>query len=833
MIKNNIKIILLFVSVLFIFFIKPIYYGLSLSPVESLYYIDNVYKGLYSEMSSVPFNELLFDLVFQMYPWQHYANESIQNGAIPLWNPYSLAGSPFLANSQSSIFEITKIISYILKISAKDFMLFSSFISLFMAGIFAYAFARSSNISKLGSVISGITFMLSGPIVVWMGYPLVSVIIWLPLLLFCVNKIVIQAKYIWSIILAIAIGFQFFGGNPEISWFILVITLLYSLFQLTKLKLYRNNFKIILQKFCILFLSLIIGIAVASVQIFPTIEFLKQSEAFAVGRGGLASSSFSMAVINEWNGWHDISSIKRAFDNLIILLYPDFFGNPVTENFWGSGNYSENALYVGIIPLIFALYAVLDVLRKKKRDKGREDVIFWLTTALFSFGIFSSLPFFRAISHLPIFNLAASGRLRFIFVFALAILAGYGVDYFLNKKSNHKKKLISLNVIYFILAAFISIFVLMRKYFSMPNLSKNNFIQENIFLLAIFILFNVIIYKLLVSKQHSRGYNLAKVLLIFLIAAELIFCGQKYHPAIDRKFVYPKTRAIEFLQNNIGNHRFTSYKENLDSSRSSLLPNESIIWKLQDVRGYEVIKIKRYEAFEKYFGGLDSRYTYKYFNDKIFDILGVKYFLQGKNDPENSRLEKMDNISLVYEDNLTKIYENENVMPRAFTVFNYIQTYDYKNAADAFMEESFNPRATASIEADKNKLLLYNDIRNISAIYEAAKIVYYKPSEVKIEINNKTDGFLILTDAYYEGWHAYLDGNETVIYPTDVAFRGIFVPKGKHEVIFRYNPETFNFAAKISLAALIFCVLSIFIYLARNKIYKIITWKKKREYTCL
>jgi len=68
---------------------------------------------------------------------------------------------------------------------------------------------------------------------------------------------------------------------------------------------------------------------------------------------------------------------------------------------------------------------------------------------------------------------------------------------------------------------------------------------------------------------------------------------------------------------------------------------------------------------------------------------------------------------------------------------------------------------------------------------------------------------LVLTDTFYPGWKAYIDGEETKIYPTDIAFRGIFVPKGKHDIVFRYKPESFYYSVYISIVTLVVSLLLI------------------------
>ena len=55
-----------------------------------------------------------------------------------------------------------------------------------------------------------------------------------------------------------------------------------------------------------------------------------------------------------------------------------------------------------------------------------------------------------------------------------------------------------------------------------------------------------------------------------------------------------------------------------------------------------------------------------------------------------------------------------------------------------------------------------------------------------------------MSDTFYPGWKAYVDERETKIYRADYAFRAIFVPSGKHTVIFSFNPKSFKIGAIIS-----------------------------------
>mgnify|MGYP001439633678 CR=1 FL=1 len=132
-----------------------------------------------------------------------------------------------------------------------------------------------------------------------------------------------------------------------------------------------------------------------------------------------------------------------------------------------------------------------------------------------------------------------------------------------------------------------------------------------------------------------------------------------------------------------------------------------------------------------------------------------------------------------------KIYENVNVLPRAFITNNVHWTPNTaegtETALNLMRQPSFDPREQITLAGD-----------GVSMDHQSAEntvtIADYTPERVVIDVETAADGYLLLTDAYYPGWRATIDGAPTTIYRADVMFRAVFVPAGAHEIVYTYDP---------------------------------------------
>src|SRR5262249_28245710 len=64
------------------------------------------------------------------------------------------------------------------------------------------------------------------------------------------------------------------------------------------------------------------------------------------------------------------------------------------------------------------------------------------------------------------------------------------------------------------------------------------------------------------------------------------------------------------------------------------------------------------------------------------------------------------------------------------------------------------------------------------------------PTQTVVNVTARSDGYLVLTDTYYPGWHASVDGTEQSIVRADLLFRAVALPAGTHTVRFWFDPPS-------------------------------------------
>jgi Bacterial membrane protein YfhO len=157
-----------------------------------------------------------------------------------------------------------------------------------------------------------------------------------------------------------------------------------------------------------------------------------------------------------------------------------------------------------------------------------------------------------------------------------------------------------------------------------------------------------------------------------------------------------------------------------------------------------------------------------------------------------------------------QILHNTRALPRAWLVTE-AEAVDSEEALRRIRGEGtikFDPRRTALLEVRPTELppLPGGDVRPEST----ARITSYEPNHLVIETSAPTTTVLVVSEIFYPGWAASVDGQPTSINATDYLLRGVALPAGPHKVEMRYTaPAARNGAIISALTLLVLCALAV------------------------
>lgn len=782
--KNFLLIFILFILVSSLFFYKLFIFQKIPFPGDLLiseYGPWKNYSFLGYNPGTYPNKGQYFDTIRQIYPWKTISVAVLKNFQIPFWNPYNFSGAPLLANFQSSVFYPFNIFYFLLPQEISWSLLI--ILQVILSSIFTYLFLKEIGVSTMGAFLASIAFSYSLFTTVFLEYNIIiQTILWLPLTLYLFEIFLRKKNYFTNILLALSIVCSLLAGHIQIFSFSLVFIFLYMFFRIISSKK-EEKLRDILFYSVLIILSLGLGFF----QILPTLELISNS----------ARSFQELGFLKD--------KLLIQPSQLILFLSPDFFGNPATRNYLLSDSYPGNALYIGIFPLVFAAIGILN-LRKisfvKYFSVFSLVLLFFLTRNPLS-EIFYSVK-------IPFFSTGSPNNAIFLLSFSLAIVSGFGFDYFIAKKE--KRNLLPL---IFFLFIFLAIWIAVL--FFHIQISNKNFIFSTVIL---FLAFGIFFINFIFKKS-----KILPILIIIITVFDLFYFFQKFNSFVPKSLVFPSVKVIDFIKENGKIDRFWGY------GSANIEANFATQYSIFSPDGYDPLYPKRYGEFiqSSKNGKIVDSFTNQTRSDavilpgygetdlaenryrlKVMDVLGVKYVLDGAGNPSSEKTFPVDRFKIVFENNGWRVFENLKASPRIFLSSNYKLFNNKEDFEKIFFSSDFDPSKTILLEENPPAGLENSSLNKI-------KIISYTPNKIILDVENNSNQLLFISDTYYPGWKAFVGGSETKIYRADYAFRSVYVPKGKHQISFIYYPNLFKLGIYISVLSFFAILFEIFIF---NKIKK-------------
>ncbi len=715
--------------------------------------------SMYSQFGQPVKNGAMPDVITQIYPWRHVVMDSWKNRQIPLWNMYSFGGTPLLANYQSAVLSPLNIIFLIFPfVDAWSLLVL---LQPLLVGIGMYLFAKHVGVSKGGSLLSSISCMFCGFIVVWMGYGTLGyALAFLPYALLGIQGFFLTRKIGYLVLLSVSLPLSFFSGHFQISLYVLLVTIAYWLFK----SMQSKSFSLFVWSGVYLFS----GVLLCLPQILPSLEFYTQS---------LRSGLFQKG-----------EAIPLGY--LPTLLAPDFLGNPVTRNDW-FGHYAEWNMYIGIIPFFLALFSVT----AWKKPIVMFAFIVAILCVLLAFDTPVADVFVRL--HIPVLSTSALSRIVSIYSFFFALLAGFGFDSLYSVLIANKKKAVG-TLIALILILFGLLWVVIVGKLFLP-LDKIVIAKQNL-ILPTSIALSFILTLAASMIGNKRIQQSMFILLIGLTTFDMYRFVTKWQPFDPKSLVTPNVPVVSEFQ------KIHGYARAIGNYGAEV----SNYYQLPSLEGYDALYPKRFGEFVSYVADghlreADRSVVYfpkdgKYTSSAV-NLLNVQYIVHKVADTNRGWTFPLWNypqsqFSLLFNDGVYQVFRNNDAYPHAFLVGEY--------------RVEPNPEKTLSIlfkEVDQRKRIVLEErpqMKIAEDLQATSSIETYTADKITLKTSATTNMLLFLSDNFYPGWKAFVDGKEAKVYRADYTFRAIEVPQGSHKITFSYVPLSFVLGVLGAISGLLF-----------------------------
>lgn len=758
-IKNLIKIfpVIFLIGIALIFFYKFFIYKLISIPTDII--VGMYYPWLnqnWGFFTNVPVkNPLMSDIVSIVYQWRIMAINSVKQGYFPFWNKQYFMGMPLFANFQNSLFNFTNLSFFLTKNNgiAWSWMVLLQLIFSLLSSYYCFIVLK---FKKISSLIGSIIFSFSLFSIVWLEYGVHTyVAAFLPLLIICIEKFNNTKKKKYLVILSVIIALQFYGGYPQYSIFSLIFTSIYFLlFVNQKLS----------QKILNLIVFFVLGLLLTAPLLITGYELINRS------------------IHSIDNTSQDLTGGFLPITNLFTLPVANFYGNPATYDYFGSGFYDNNAIFPGTLALISTFFVIYLFFKKKLVSK----IKFFLFTIIFSFIIAIKNPFSVFLKEnlgLVFSGNGISTRIFLLVNFSIAAITAYVIDNIIIIKQKYSL-LVFVIIFWQLILLTLSHFKILI--FS-PVSSKNILYSLSFSLLISLVLFILIVIK----KQLIK--KIFPILLLLLSIIELFYLGLKYLPFSKSEYLFPTNTVIEYLQHNSNGYRI--------STTNTIPANMWTPYDLSSIDGSDAtLPLINYEYLSLLQGGKyqdkakRSIYTTNTFSN-LYQNLSVKYRLTQDFESESNPKNEIHFFTVLKDKNIL-VQEDKDVLSKVRFIKNIILLKNKEEFKDNYKNIDF--KISAVIYSNNKDFLSKINDRCLSTISNI-KNINEKYNSLTFQTENNCSQLVFISNSYFPGWTAKIDNQTTPIFQTNHMFQSILVPSGQHQIVMNYYPSHFNIAICLAL----------------------------------
>ena len=707
---------------------------------------------------------------------------------IRLWNPLPLAGMPGVAEPHLAQLYPPRWLFAAMPQSV-GFNLFVVFSYALASGLtFGYAYAITR--SKVAASAAGLIFGTSGYMIAHLGHTgMFPAAAWMPLTLWSLERLRNEVSAVWFAGAAVSVAMTILGGHPQVFVYAIYLGGAYAVFL-------GRTARCGWLRYVAIYAAIVATAAtLTAAHILPMMELADSSV-----RSEITFDTFKEYAIPP--------------KQLLTLLFPNLLGGslqPAFPPYFGRWNINETACYMGLLTLMLA---GVGALRSWRTPLGA----FWIGVAAVSLllALGDATPLLRVAYHVPLVDkLRAPGRHLQETTFALAALAALGARELQLDATN---RVVARRIVAAAAAVMAVTLALIVVFYgrieaaahahgsALPSILANRAVWTPVAVFAVSA-------AALLAWVRSPARGAPSVVLLIALAIDLgsysRFAEWRSGTPVDNMRI---PRYAERYRDDLRReHQRIMPMMGWQEPALAFNPVMSQHYGIPSVSGYGPLLLRRYAALSMVTSGGWINPAVLRPADRAPDLLAARYIVAPKPAPAaaGQPVDALDQLladrarfEFVADVGKSAIYRNVRAMPRVWLVPEVVSAKPEEilralHTSIAPDGRSYDPRALAFVE-DPFTLAGGGGAADAGG----AMVEVLADDRVEIRASARRDTFLVLSDVDYPGWVASIDGNETRIYRTDYALRGVAVPRGEHSIVFRYRPMPFYFGLFVSAAAL-------------------------------
>jgi len=680
--------------------------------------------------------------VAQYFLWHaQFIKEQLLSGSVPLWNPYYYSGHPFIANPQTFVFYPATLLFAALPLPWAFNI--DTVLHIYLAAAGMYCFVLLITESRSSGLASAVVYSLSGYFMtrIYAGHlTMIHTAALLPWIFYLFEKGYKTGQTRFFLITGLVFGLQILSGEPQNNYYTVLFLAIYALIRHFSTSHHKHH--PFYQPGIFLVLILLVAFGISAVQVLPSLEFMSLSDR--------AEKTYQFATAYSFPPQNFFTFLVPVIEN--SSLKPDV----------------EFAGYIGIPAIILAGIGAAFYRHSPHTWCFR---IMALIAAAIMLGKYTPLYhlFYNCLPGISTFRIPA--RCLVIFVFSMAILAGFGIQHICETTITRKHHIAAMGLCAVLLLCLFA----GAAFFQVPLASKD---------IVLAVAFFVVAFVILDLGRFAKNKSVVAGVIIAVLFIDLYLI---YYPRI------PIMNETEWLTKEP--YKFSFEKDPAFCRVASPLDAQfGMDFRYYGVNAYTPIVLGRYFRFMHEMANVPTSKTTRHtLNPQIFNrnsvfsskVLGIK-------------------CAIVKTRNGFELITAEKVMPRAVLVKQAIVLPRLEDQMQYIKRSDFDPQKQVLLEAVPPENVPPNP-KGTEAPPDGNNVVItkYQPNRIELNCVSDSDTYLVLSELFYPGWRAYIDGDKVQILRADYLLRAVPLTAGRHNVVFVYRPASFLIGAAITIFTLL------------------------------